>query len=112
MDFEVTYTEEQQRFRREVRAWLEAHVPAGVTQTPASALAAGSRCRRRGVQTDRQPSGDRSDDRSGREHRDLDVFRQRLWRRVTAGSPAEQAALVNEEGAEVVARDHRAGGKA
>ena len=23
MDFEVTYTEEQQRFRREVRAWLE-----------------------------------------------------------------------------------------
>ena len=29
MDFEVTYTEAQQRFRREVRAWLEANVPAG-----------------------------------------------------------------------------------
>jgi hypothetical protein len=27
MDFEVTYTEEQQRFRREVRAWFEANVP-------------------------------------------------------------------------------------
>src|SRR2546423_15617475 len=32
MDFEVTYTEEQQRFRREVRAWLEANVPAGITR--------------------------------------------------------------------------------
>src|SRR5437867_2532741 len=28
MDFEVTYTEDQQRFRREVRAWFEANVPA------------------------------------------------------------------------------------
>src|SRR2546425_1824853 len=37
MDFEVTYTEEQQRFRREVRAWLEANVPAGVTRTPVNA---------------------------------------------------------------------------
>ncbi|HVQ77195.1 MAG TPA: acyl-CoA dehydrogenase family protein [Candidatus Binatia bacterium] len=36
MDFEVTYTEEQQRFRREVRAWLDANVPPGVTRTPAS----------------------------------------------------------------------------
>ena len=36
MDFEVTYTEEQQRFRREVRAWLEANVPAGATRTPES----------------------------------------------------------------------------
>src|SRR5947209_12077190 len=36
MDFEVTYTDEQQRFRREVRAWLEANVPAGITRTPAS----------------------------------------------------------------------------
>ena len=34
MDFEVTYTEEQQRFRREVRAWLEANVPPGATRTP------------------------------------------------------------------------------
>jgi 3-oxocholest-4-en-26-oyl-CoA dehydrogenase alpha subunit len=37
MDFEVTYTEEQQRFRREVRAWLEANVPARVTRTPVDA---------------------------------------------------------------------------
>src|SRR6059036_3534531 len=36
MDFEVTYTEEQQRFRREVRAWLEANVPAAVQRTPTS----------------------------------------------------------------------------
>src|SRR5712691_9085443 len=36
MDFEVTYTEEQQRFRREVRAWLEASVPAAVQRTPTS----------------------------------------------------------------------------
>src|SRR5687767_5967346 len=28
MDFEVTYSDEQQRFRGEVRAWLEANVPA------------------------------------------------------------------------------------
>src|SRR5512136_542225 len=37
MDFEVTYTEEQQRFRREVRAWLETNVPASVLRTPTSA---------------------------------------------------------------------------
>jgi len=37
MDFEVTYTDEQQQFRRKVRAWLEANVPPGVTRTPASA---------------------------------------------------------------------------
>jgi hypothetical protein len=37
MDFEVTYTEEQQRFRREVREWLEANVPASVTRTPVDA---------------------------------------------------------------------------
>ena len=36
MDFEVTYTDEQQRFRGEVRAWMEANVPAGVTRTPVS----------------------------------------------------------------------------
>jgi alkylation response protein AidB-like acyl-CoA dehydrogenase len=36
MDFEVTYSEEQQRFRREVRAWLDANVPPGLTRTPAS----------------------------------------------------------------------------
>jgi alkylation response protein AidB-like acyl-CoA dehydrogenase len=36
MDFEVTYTEEQQRFRREVRAWLEDSVPADITRTPVS----------------------------------------------------------------------------
>ena len=34
MDFEVTYTEAQQSFRREVRAWLEANVPPGITRTP------------------------------------------------------------------------------
>src|SRR5258707_1101681 len=27
MDFEVTYSDEQQRFRGEVRAWLEANLP-------------------------------------------------------------------------------------
>src|SRR5256885_2922915 len=37
MDFEVTYTEEQQRFRREVRAWLEANVPASMQRAPVSA---------------------------------------------------------------------------
>jgi 3-oxocholest-4-en-26-oyl-CoA dehydrogenase alpha subunit len=37
MDFEVTYTEEQQRFRREVRAWLEANVPPRITRTPVDA---------------------------------------------------------------------------
>src|SRR2546425_6429846 len=36
MDFEVTYTEEQQRFRREVRAWLETNVPASVLRIPVS----------------------------------------------------------------------------
>src|SRR6266478_3579055 len=37
MDFEVTYTEEQQRFRAEVRAWFEANVPPGITREPAAA---------------------------------------------------------------------------
>src|SRR5881628_1444580 len=36
MDFEVTYTDEQQRFRREVRAWLEANVAPGLTRIPVS----------------------------------------------------------------------------
>src|SRR5258705_7970874 len=37
MDFEVTYSEEQQRFRQEVRAWLAEHVPPGAARTPVSA---------------------------------------------------------------------------
>src|SRR2546428_4615012 len=37
MDFEVTYTEQRQRFRGEVRGWLEANVPASVAGTPTSA---------------------------------------------------------------------------
>ncbi|MGE0543513.1 MAG: acyl-CoA dehydrogenase family protein [Dehalococcoidia bacterium] len=32
MDFEVTYTEEQERFRAEVRAWLEANVPPDIAR--------------------------------------------------------------------------------
>ena len=32
MDFEVTYTEEQERFRAEVRAWFEANLPAELAQ--------------------------------------------------------------------------------
>ena len=36
MDFEVTYTAEQQAFRREVRAWLEARVTPSMTRTPTS----------------------------------------------------------------------------
>jgi len=36
MDFEVTYTEEQQRFREEVRAWFTSNVPPGITRTPSS----------------------------------------------------------------------------
>src|SRR5215470_3663941 len=36
MDFEVTYTEEQQDFRREVRAWLDANVTPGLTRKPVS----------------------------------------------------------------------------
>jgi len=39
MDFEVTYTAEQQAFRREVRAWLEANVPADVTRPAETAEA-------------------------------------------------------------------------
>ena len=34
MDFEVTYSEEQQRFRAEVREWFEANVPPGITRRP------------------------------------------------------------------------------
>ena len=30
MDFETSYTKEQEQFRREVRAWLEANMPAGI----------------------------------------------------------------------------------
>ena len=37
MDFEVTYTEEQQRFRAEVRAWMEANVPPDIARTPRDA---------------------------------------------------------------------------
>ncbi len=37
MDFEVTYSEEQQRFRQEVRAWLAEHVPPGAARTTVSA---------------------------------------------------------------------------
>ena len=36
MNFEVTYTEAQQRFRGEVRAWLDANVPPGLTRIPFS----------------------------------------------------------------------------
>ncbi len=36
MDFETTYTAEQERFRAEVRAWLEANVPPGLNRRPAS----------------------------------------------------------------------------
>jgi alkylation response protein AidB-like acyl-CoA dehydrogenase len=36
MDFEVTYTEEQERFRAEVRAWLEANLPPGINRKPGS----------------------------------------------------------------------------
>ncbi len=36
MDFEVTYTEEQQRFRAEVRAWLEANLPRDLNRRPRS----------------------------------------------------------------------------
>src|SRR5947207_12540338 len=37
MDFEVTYTEEQERFRAEVRAWFEANLPAELAQRPRDA---------------------------------------------------------------------------
>src|SRR5438105_3432591 len=36
MDFEVTYTEAQQKFRGEVRAWFEANLPPGIDRTPQS----------------------------------------------------------------------------
>ena len=36
MDFEVTYSDEQQRFRGEVRAWFEANLPPGITRAPVS----------------------------------------------------------------------------
>src|SRR5215472_11850944 len=36
MDFEVTYSEKQQRFRAEVRAWLTEHVAPDITRMPAS----------------------------------------------------------------------------
>jgi len=34
MDFEVTYTEEQESFRTEVRAWMEANVPRDLAKRP------------------------------------------------------------------------------
>lgn len=37
MDFEVTYSEEQQRFRNEVRDWFEANVPPGINDRPRTA---------------------------------------------------------------------------
>ena len=37
MDFEPTYTEEQERFRSEVRGWLKENVPSGITHPPDSA---------------------------------------------------------------------------
>lgn len=36
MNFEVEYTPEQERFRQEVRQWLQGNVPAGITATPAA----------------------------------------------------------------------------
>src|SRR6266516_985928 len=37
MDFEVTYTAEQERFRAEVRTWFEANLPPGLTRRPRDA---------------------------------------------------------------------------
>ena len=37
MDFEVTYTEDQERFRQEVRSWLEANVPPDIARSPKDA---------------------------------------------------------------------------
>ncbi|MBI2888007.1 MAG: acyl-CoA dehydrogenase family protein [Chloroflexi bacterium] len=34
MEFELAYTPEQEAFRKEVRTWLEAIVPAGISQSP------------------------------------------------------------------------------
>jgi len=39
MNFEVTYTEDQQRFREEVRSWFEVNVPPGIARTPSSPAA-------------------------------------------------------------------------
>lgn len=36
MDFEVTYTQEMQRFREEVREWFAANVPPAINRRPAS----------------------------------------------------------------------------
>ena len=36
MDFEPTYTEEQERFRQEVRQWLVDNVPSGIEHPPDS----------------------------------------------------------------------------
>jgi len=49
MDFEVTYTEEQQRFRREVRAWLETNVPASVSPSYLELRDLGRKLRRQGL---------------------------------------------------------------
>ena len=32
MDFEPSYTPEQEEFRREVKAWLKGNVPSGIVQ--------------------------------------------------------------------------------
>ena len=34
MEFELAYTSEQEAFRKEVRAWLQENVPAGITESP------------------------------------------------------------------------------
>src|SRR5215210_6540844 len=34
VEFELKYTPEQEKFRSEVRAWLEANVPAGMNRSP------------------------------------------------------------------------------
>src|ERR1043166_6840873 len=57
MDFEVTYTDEQQRFRGEVRAWLAANVPAAITRKPADE--ADSLARYRGLRARGRRLGER-----------------------------------------------------
>src|SRR5262245_13361468 len=36
MDFELTYTSEQEEFRKEVRAWVDEHVDPALGEVPAS----------------------------------------------------------------------------
>jgi alkylation response protein AidB-like acyl-CoA dehydrogenase len=47
MDFEVTYTDEQQRFREEVHAWFEANVPVGIARHPSTAQASSENYQKR-----------------------------------------------------------------